>query len=308
MWGIFAIISAIIDFIWNVWSFISKLYEWIKPFIDGVTAFINKWITPAILAINVWITAAKDFLYIIQGKVEQVINDIYQKVFPGLDQLRDTIEAVFNAAKDIAAVFNVELSAKIAATETSFLHTIDSYTRDLRDLLIQYVHDYSDPVIRKLEEIDALFRSFTQPVLDRLQNLENILASTFERPNVIQRDILRDSSLRWGQALWEDLFSGIVTPSPIPIRPQVEEIHLPDILEHAIQEMLKDDKGEWADAYKNSQEEIYEILTGTTLAERTKVEVAKLEKEIKRPVFFMGPLALEPGGYVVVDGEMKPIA
>ena len=276
--GIFAILFVLVDFIWQVYDFIRSIYNFIKPFTDSITAFVYKWIIPAINWLNVWITTFKNIILVIQGNLDQVIEDLYKKVFPGIEDLRKAIESTYNKVIDIVSVFSREAADKLAANRDELLRAIDKYTRDIRDELIYKIHEYTDPVISKLNEILIIIDTQKRDLLTRLKPVEDLIAITFEKPNVIKRETFQGTSQRWGVDLWNDLFSGI-TPTT-PVTPSLERVQLKEdaVIDKYIEIIFAGKDGDWKDVSARIDEEIRELYYGEVILVKTKITVPKLPK------------------------------
>ena len=275
IWGVMVVIwnafiawaSPIITFLWGIYN------NWIKPVLSELYDVYKTWIKPTLDWLNTTVTWLKTTVLAIQGKIETLWNDLYTKTFGWLEDLRKDIAKITSTVIDVVAIFNKELADSIKAQEDKFFKFLDSFSRDIRDEFLNNLHDFTRPIIQKISEVEVNLKEITSYATKAGNLLNKILETTFQKPQTLRREILQTTSLHWGMDLWDDLFSGVAGPGEIPIVPDRPTIDLPALLEEQITEMLKEDKGKWADAYKNSQEEIYEAVTGKRLEHRTQVIV-----------------------------------
>ncbi len=266
-------LQGIASFLWDVYN------NWVKPVLTTLKDLYDTWVKPAIEFLQTTVAWLKGIVLLVQGKLEDLINYVYNKVAKDVEELRANIIKVSDTLKDVASIFSKDLADKIQATEDKTLRLLDSYTRDLRDWAISTLHEATDPLIRKTNEISVLLNGFISQVTDRFKPIETLIALTFEKPQTLKRETLFTTSQRWGMDLWRDLFSGQVSQMEVVPYSEREIFNLPDELERQLDYMILEDKGPWADVSKRIDEEIEEIVTGKAVSTKTEIKVTLPTKD-----------------------------
>lgn len=297
--ALWAWVVSISAFIWGVlvvaWE---ALLAWLYPFYVWAMGIINNYILPLLWTLQTWYLYVKEFIdtwvvpaviwlqgavawiqalmLLVQGKLEDLINLVYNKVFKDIEELRSNIVRAFDTIKDVASVFSRDLADRIQVTEDKFLTLLNSYTRDLRDWAISSLHAATDPIIRKTNEISVLLTGFITQVADRFKPIENLIAMTFEKPQVFKRESVFNTSMRWGADLWSDLFAGVTPIKPITPGEEMVRLQVDPFIDKFIEDIFAEKVEGWQDVSQRVDEEIREKFYGELIPRKTEIGVPRL--------------------------------
>ncbi len=285
VWGVMVVVyNAFMAWITPLVLWLQTQVEWLwfevvwylTPLFVTLQVFVETYIVPVIAWLQglvFWLQAA---MLLVQGKLEELINFVYNKVFKDVEELRANIIKVSDTLKDVASVFSKDLADKIQATEDKTLRLLDSYTRDIRDWAISTLHEATDPLVRKTNEISVLLNGFINQVKDRFKPIEDLIALTFEKPQVLKRETLGATSMLWGVDLWNDLFSGVTPIKPVTPSAETMRLQVDPVVDKYIEDIFAEKVGGWGDITQRVDEEIREKFYGEVIPRKTEIKTVKL--------------------------------
>ena len=285
VWGVMVVVAntfiawatPIIVWLQGIVAWLISIYQtWILPVVTWLQSMYTTYVLPVLTWLQAMVFWLQTAMLLVQGKVEQLITFVYDKIFKDVEELRANIIKVFDVIKDVASVFSRDLADKIQATEDKFLRVLDSYTRDLRDWAISSLHEATDPLIRKTNEISILLNGFINVVQDRFKPIENLIAITFEKPQTLKREVLFTTSMHWGAGLWNDLFSGVTPKEPITPSEEMVRLQVDPVVDKYIQDIFAEKVEGWQDMTQRVDEEIREKFYGEVVPRKTEIKTVKL--------------------------------
>lgn len=282
---VYLVIKPMIDLIKGVIGIAIDVFNFVKDKLAWIYDFYKDWVKPWIDWVRGALEIVQATMLVVQGRIEEFIKVVYTDLFGDIEKIRADVLSMFDKVEDIISIFSEETAAKLQVFEDKLFMTLDKYTRDIRDELIGKLHEVTDPVLHKINEITLVIEGYLKPIASRFETIEKLINITFEKPQLLRRETLKITGLSYGMDLWNATFEGS-TPAlteeeaaPFPFA------MVPEWMQKAQENIIKGREGEWSDVEKRIEEELQEIITGEEVEAKTEIvvpELAELMEESRK--------------------------
>jgi len=274
--GFWQVITPLINTIKDLWGYVVKVYDWAKAAIQPLWDFYKDQIKPWLDWVRDMLENTRTILLAAQGKLDELWNKLLNDVLGPLNDIIKDVTKIWTQIADVVSVFNASLAEKMLALESDLTAKYNAAIDAVYDKTIGQVKEILDIPLRKLNELEALYNLYVKTFTDKLEHIGNIIETTFEKPDVLKRTVIWETSMHWGVDLWNDLFSGVTPKVPATPSPEMQQLQVDPFIDKYIEDIFAEKVPGWEDLTKRIDEEIREKFYGEIIPQKTTITVPKL--------------------------------
>jgi len=264
------------DWIKGIAGVVSDMWKTVQGWIKPIWDFYRDNIKPVLDTVYSFIDTLKSIILAVEGRLDELWAKVTTEVLGPLNDVIKDISKIWTGIADVVSVFNAQLAEKMIALESGLTAKYKAAIDAAYDATIGKVKEHLDPVLRKLNELEALYNLYVKTFTDKLEKVGNIIDTTFEKPNVLKHDVLFTTSMHWGAGLWNDLFAGVTPTKPAAPSDEMVQLQVDPLVDKFIADVFAEKVEGWQDISKRIDEEIREKFYGELIPSKTQITVPKL--------------------------------
>jgi len=274
--GAWQVITPLTTAIKDLWGYIAKVYDWVKGYIQPIYDFYKDYIKPVLDFVHTAIDWALKGLALVNGKLDELWKMVETDVFGPLNEIRKDVNKLWLDISGIVSIWNKELGEQMRSQEEKLDKKWHTMLDDIYKATIGEVKEYLEPIQKKINEIDANFHKYIDPITKTMEKVEKIIETTFEKPQVLKRETIFSTSQEWGVDLWNDLFSGVTPKEPVTPSLEMVQLKVDPVVDKYIKDIFAEKVEGWGDITQRIDEEIREKFYGEVISRKTEITVPRL--------------------------------
>lgn len=238
-----AVWATIKDLAAPIWAVISPAIDWVKS-------------TVWPLAQSAYTTAkgAYDYVDSIFKQVNAYVNKFYNSIFGEVFKVWNSIASIEQKVVTLIATFDKPLATAINKGFTSFRAETIGRVENAYKYAKSELKKVHDQTLGRVKPWIDLMGTTIHTVEATLGQFATVMNKITEGSGAIRDDVIRQTTRRYGQTMWNEMFGYPVRETSVPPDPSEIEVSVFPDLEKDIETLDAGPDGDWGDVYTNLSE------------------------------------------------------